>query len=77
MVRQAQTPSYRDPWARAEAWRKHPVFSNRFLFRSFLPGLGWGAGAFAVYYAVEQLTHPSNVEKIKEEAHKQMEKKLL
>ena len=68
---------YRDPWARAEAWRKHPIFSNRFLFRSFMPGFTLGAAAFTIYYAVDTLTHPTNVDAIKEQAHKQMETKIL
>ena len=72
-----ETPLYRDPWARSEAWRKPPIFSNRYLFRSFLPGFGLGAAAFGIYFAVDTLTHPSNVEKIKEQAHEQMERKLL
>ncbi|KDN49200.1 hypothetical protein K437DRAFT_255325 [Tilletiaria anomala UBC 951] len=67
---------YRDPWARSEAWRKHPVFSNRFLFRSFLPGFGLGTAAFALYYAIDTITHPTNVEKIKEQSHKPMESKI-
>lgn len=62
---------YRDPWAAREAWRKHPVFSNRFMFRNFLPGFGLGAAVFVGYVAVDSLFHPSNVDKLKEEAKKQ------
>lgn len=68
---------YRDPWAAREAWRKHPIFSNRFMFRNFLPGIGLGAGAFAAYFAVDQLFHPSNIEKLKEDARKQKERKSI
>ncbi|RDB25338.1 hypothetical protein Hypma_007889 [Hypsizygus marmoreus] len=31
-------PLFRDPWAKREAWRKHPVFSNRIMFRNLFPG---------------------------------------
>lgn len=62
---------YRDPWAAREAWRKHPVFSNKFMFRNFLPGFALGAAAFGAYVAVDSLFHPSNIEKLKEEARKQ------
>ncbi|SPO37990.1 uncharacterized protein PSFLO_03467 [Pseudozyma flocculosa] len=62
---------YRDPWAKREAWRKHPVFSHRFMFRNLFPGFGLGLGAFLVYWAADTLTHPSNIEKLKEDARKQ------
>ncbi|PWN37424.1 uncharacterized protein FA14DRAFT_176718 [Meira miltonrushii] len=62
---------YRDPWAAREAWRKHPVFSNKFMFRNFMPGFALGAAAFGAYVAVDSLFHPSNIEKLKEEAKKQ------
>jgi NADH dehydrogenase (ubiquinone) 1 beta subcomplex subunit 3 len=35
------------------------------------PGFGLAVGAFAVYLAVDAITHPSNVEKLKEDARKQ------
>ncbi|GLB37453.1 putative NADH-ubiquinone oxidoreductase B12 subunit family protein [Lyophyllum shimeji] len=35
-------PLFRDPWAKREAWRKHPVFSNRAMFRNLFPGFGIG-----------------------------------
>ncbi|KAL9937391.1 hypothetical protein V8E36_003800 [Tilletia maclaganii] len=65
--------NYRDPWAKREAWRKHPVFSNRFYIRNMFPGFGLGLAAFSVYLAVDLLTHPSNVDKIKEDAHRQLQ----
>lgn len=68
---------YRDPWAKREEWRKHPVFSHRFMFRNFLPGVGLGAALFGAYVLTDQLFHPSNLEKLKEEAKKAKEKKLI
>jgi NADH dehydrogenase (ubiquinone) 1 beta subcomplex subunit 3 len=68
---------YRDPWAAREAWRKHPIFSHRFMFRNFVPGIGLGVGAFVAYFAVDRLSHPGNIEKLKEEAKKQKERKPL
>ncbi|KAF7376183.1 NADH-ubiquinone oxidoreductase B12 subunit [Mycena sanguinolenta] len=32
----SNTP-FRDPWAKREAWRKHPVFSNRAMFSNLFP----------------------------------------
>ena len=43
------TDLYRDPWAKREAWRKHPIFSMRYYVRHMFPGLGLGVTAFAVY----------------------------
>ncbi|KAI9569688.1 NADH dehydrogenase 1 beta subcomplex subunit 3 [Boletus coccyginus] len=45
----ANTPLFRDPWAKREAWRKHPVFSNRAMFSSLFPGFGIAAVAFTAY----------------------------
>ncbi|WFD04580.1 hypothetical protein MOBT1_003292 [Malassezia obtusa] len=40
---------FRDPWAKREAWRKHPLFSMRFYARNMFPGLGLGSAAFVAY----------------------------
>jgi NADH dehydrogenase (ubiquinone) 1 beta subcomplex subunit 3 len=48
-------PLYRDPWAKREAWRKHPVFSNRAMFRKMFPGFGIAVAAFSVYVVAENL----------------------
>lgn len=48
------TQLYRDPWAKREAWRKHPIFSQRFYFRHMFPGLTLGVSAFLVYCAWEK-----------------------
>ncbi|GHJ84379.1 hypothetical protein NliqN6_0781 [Naganishia liquefaciens] len=42
-------PLYRDPWAKREAWRKSPIFSNKAMFRNLFPGFGWAVGAFTAY----------------------------
>ncbi|KAL7751205.1 hypothetical protein RI367_003411 [Sorochytrium milnesiophthora] len=55
-----QTP-YRDPWARVNAWRQHPIFSSRAMLRSAFPGLGYATVAFTVYCAAEyMLDKPSH-----------------
>jgi NADH dehydrogenase (ubiquinone) 1 beta subcomplex subunit 3 len=48
-------PLYRDPWARREAWRKHPVFSNRVMFRNLFPGFGTAVVAFTIYVLYDNL----------------------
>ncbi|KAL1934633.1 hypothetical protein VTP01DRAFT_6815, partial [Rhizomucor pusillus] len=35
---QQKVPVYHDPWARREAWRKHPIFSKGANFRTMFPG---------------------------------------
>ena len=43
-------PLFRDPWAKREAWRKHPaLFSNRVMLRNLFPGFGIAAVAFTAY----------------------------
>ncbi|KAI6021449.1 hypothetical protein PISMIDRAFT_165588 [Pisolithus microcarpus 441] len=49
----SQPPLFRDPWAKREAWRKHPVFSNRAMFSSMFPGLGIAVVAFTAYVVVD------------------------
>ncbi|KAG1767001.1 NADH-ubiquinone oxidoreductase B12 subunit family-domain-containing protein [Suillus occidentalis] len=46
-------PLFRDPWAKREAWRKHPVFANRAMFSSMFPGLGIALVAFTAYVVVD------------------------
>ncbi|KAJ7287490.1 NADH dehydrogenase 1 beta subcomplex subunit 3 [Mycena rebaudengoi] len=48
-------PPFRDPWAKRDAWRKHPVFSNRAMFANFFPGFGIAVVAFTVYVAADNL----------------------
>ncbi|KAF8844389.1 hypothetical protein BDN67DRAFT_771190 [Paxillus ammoniavirescens] len=49
----ANPPLFRDPWAKREAWRKHPVFSNRAMFSSMFPGFGIAVVAFTAYVVVD------------------------
>ncbi|TFK75394.1 NADH-ubiquinone oxidoreductase B12 subunit [Pluteus cervinus] len=48
-------PLFRDPWAKREAWRKSPVFSNRVMFRNLFPGFGIGLAAFTVYVVADNV----------------------
>jgi NADH dehydrogenase (ubiquinone) 1 beta subcomplex subunit 3 len=48
-------PSFRDPWAKREAWRKSPVFSNRIMFRNFFPGFGIAVVAFTAYVIADNI----------------------
>jgi NADH dehydrogenase (ubiquinone) 1 beta subcomplex subunit 3 len=53
-------PLFRDPWAKSAAWRKHPVFSNRVMFRSIFPGFGIAVVAFTAYVAVDNMFISAN-----------------
>ncbi|KAJ7497337.1 NADH dehydrogenase 1 beta subcomplex subunit 3 [Mycena latifolia] len=46
---------FRDPWAKRDAWRKHPVFSNRAMFANLFPGLGIAIVAFSAYVLADNL----------------------
>ena len=46
---------YRDPWAKREAWRKHPVFSKAAMFKNLFPGFGIAVAAFTVYVVVDNM----------------------
>lgn len=50
---QQKVPVYHDPWARREAWRKHPIFSKGANFRTMFPGLGIATVAFIAYCGYE------------------------
>ncbi len=45
----------RDPWAKREAWRKNPIFSNRQMFGSMFPGLGIAVVAFTGYVIYDNI----------------------
>ncbi|KAF8235972.1 hypothetical protein L208DRAFT_1391373 [Tricholoma matsutake] len=48
-------PLFRDPWAKREAWRKHPVFSNQVMFRNLFPGFGIAVVAFTAYVVADNI----------------------
>ncbi|KAI0075759.1 hypothetical protein K474DRAFT_1599264 [Panus rudis PR-1116 ss-1] len=48
-------PVFRDPWAKREAWRKHPVFSRRAMLSSMFPGFGVAVVAFTTYVVIDNL----------------------
>jgi len=48
-------PLFRDPWAKRDAWRKHPVFSNRAMFSSMFPGFGIALVAFTAYVVADNV----------------------
>ncbi|KAJ7132761.1 NADH dehydrogenase 1 beta subcomplex subunit 3 [Mycena crocata] len=50
-----QNQPFRDPWAKREAWRRHPVFANRAMFANLFPGLGTAIVAFSAYVLVDNL----------------------
>ncbi|KAH7926720.1 hypothetical protein BV22DRAFT_1008395 [Leucogyrophana mollusca] len=58
-------PLFRDPWAKREAWRKHPVFSNRAMFSSMFPGFGIAVVAFTAYVVVDNFYGKMQVEERK------------
>ncbi|GAA5838507.1 hypothetical protein JCM3766R1_005997 [Sporobolomyces carnicolor] len=49
------SPLYRDPWAKREAWRKSPIFSNRAMFRNLFPGFGIAVVTFTAYVAYDEM----------------------
>ncbi|KAK4057287.1 hypothetical protein OIO90_001784 [Microbotryomycetes sp. JL221] len=50
----AVSTQYRDPWAKREAWRKSPIFSNKSMFRNLFPGFGIAVVAFTAYVAYDE-----------------------
>ncbi|TFY79588.1 hypothetical protein EWM64_g4426 [Hericium alpestre] len=46
---------FRDPWAKRDAWRRHPVFSKRVMFSNLFPGFGIAAVAFTAYVIVDNV----------------------
>ena len=46
---------FRDPWAKREAWRRHPVFSNAAMIKNAFPGFGIAVVAFAAYVFVDNM----------------------
>lgn len=48
-------PLFRDPWAKAEAWRKSPIFTHRVMLRNMFPGFGIAVVAFTAYVVVDNI----------------------
>ncbi|OBZ70942.1 hypothetical protein A0H81_09214 [Grifola frondosa] len=48
-------PIYRDPWAKKEAWRKHPVFARGAMLSKMFPGFGIAVVAFTTYVIAENI----------------------
>lgn len=46
---------FRDPWAKREAWRKHPVFSRAAMFKNIFPGFGIAVVAFTAYVVADNV----------------------
>ncbi|KAI0684730.1 NADH dehydrogenase 1 beta subcomplex subunit 3 [Cytidiella melzeri] len=49
---------FRNPWAKRDAWRKHPVFTQRAMFSKMFPGFGVAVVAFTAYVAAETMLFP-------------------
>ena len=56
----SQDQLYRDPWAKREAWRKHPVFSRAAMFRNIFPGFGSAVVAFTAYVVADNFVLKSH-----------------
>ncbi|KAI0339878.1 hypothetical protein BDW22DRAFT_551074 [Trametopsis cervina] len=48
-------PIYRNPWAKRDAWRRHPVFQHRAMFSKMFPGFGIAVVAFTTYVVADNL----------------------
>ena len=48
-------PLFRDPWAKREAWRKHPVFQHSAMLKRMFPGFGIAVVAFTTYVVADNL----------------------
>ena len=46
---------YSDPWAKRNAWRRHPLFAKRQMFASLFPGFGIALVAFTTYVVADNL----------------------
>ncbi|KAI9605017.1 hypothetical protein H4Q26_002988 [Puccinia striiformis f. sp. tritici PST-130] len=70
-------PIYRDPWAKREAWRKHPVFDRRTQIRNMFPGFGIALIAFSGYVAWDNLSSPnsSTIHDLKKHSEDQIKQK--
>ncbi|KAH8119570.1 NADH-ubiquinone oxidoreductase B12 subunit family-domain-containing protein [Phellopilus nigrolimitatus] len=57
----SQQPFFRDPWAKREAWRRHPIFSNAAMFKNIFPGFGIAVVAFTAYVVADNVYSKTRV----------------
>jgi NADH dehydrogenase (ubiquinone) 1 beta subcomplex subunit 3 len=57
------SPLYPDPWAKLEAWRKHPVYSRTAQIRGLFPGFGIAVVAFSTYVVFDNFVLGANKKK--------------
>ena len=62
-------PSLFDPWAKRDAWRRHPVFSNRAMFSNLFPGFGIAVVAFSVYVLAENVLGKGKHQAVEDKHH--------
>ena len=55
-------PLFRDPWAKREAWRKHPIFQRSAMLRKMFPGFGIAVVAFTAYVVADNYILQPNKE---------------
>ncbi|KAH8996490.1 NADH-ubiquinone oxidoreductase B12 subunit family-domain-containing protein, partial [Lactarius hatsudake] len=58
-----------DPWTKRDAWRKHPVFSNRAMFANLFPGFGIAVVAFSAYVLVENVLGKGKHQAVEDKHH--------
>ncbi|KAA1081163.1 hypothetical protein PGT21_030674 [Puccinia graminis f. sp. tritici] len=68
---------YRDPWAKREAWRQHPVFARRTQIRNMFPGFGIALIAFSGYVAWDNLSSPDSktIQELRKQSEDQIKQK--
>ncbi|KAA1473918.1 hypothetical protein DENSPDRAFT_840459 [Dentipellis sp. KUC8613] len=57
---------FRDPWAKRNAWRKHPVFSRRAMFSNLFPGFGIAVVAFTIYVVADNVYAGAKAKEVKD-----------
>jgi len=62
-------PSLFDPWAKRDAWRRHPVFSNRAMFANLFPGFGIAVVAFSAYVLAENIIGKGKHQAVEDKRH--------
>jgi NADH dehydrogenase (ubiquinone) 1 beta subcomplex subunit 3 len=62
-------PSLFDPWVKRDAWRKHPVFSNRAMFANLFPGFGIAVVAFSAYVLADNVLGKGKHQAVEDKHH--------